>query len=99
MQPSISRIWSEAEYYADITARPPACDAPLASEAEAAMNKACAGLAAIFANAPPGKPGRSGLSPGMIEHQLVRKRDGELAFMPSVGWITVSKAARSVFGG
>jgi hypothetical protein len=29
----------------------------------------------------------------------VRKRDGELAFMPSVGWITVSKAARSVFGG
>jgi hypothetical protein len=98
MQPSVTRIWNAAEYYPDITAPMPACDPPLPPDVDAAMNQALAGLVALFANAPPCKPGRSRFSPGMIEHQLVRKRDGSIAFLPSVGAVIVSKAARCVFG-
>jgi hypothetical protein len=96
--PSRSRIWSEEEYYKDITAPPVRGPLPpLPPDVQAAVDEAFAGLAAIFANAPPSKPGRGLFSPGMIQHDLVRKRDGSIAFMPSVGTILVIKACRDVF--
>ena len=93
-----SRIWSEEEYYADITAPTPASLRPLPPDAEAAMRKAIAVLVGIFADAPPRKPGRSVLSPGIIQHDLIRLRNGDIAFRPSVCTVLVNKAWREVTG-
>ena len=93
-----SRIWSEEEYYADITAPTPASLRPLPPDAEAAMRKAIAVLVGIFADAPPRKPGRSVLSPGIIQHDLIRLRNGDIAFRPSAGTVLVNKAWREVTG-
>ena len=96
--PTRSRIWSEEEYYADITAPMSALLPPLPPDAEAAMSKAIAVLVAIFADTPPRKAGRSVFSPGIIQHDLIRLRNGDIAFRPSVGTVLVNKAWREVTG-
>ena len=73
-----SRVWSEEEYWKDITTLMSGPLPPLSPEAQAGMDEAIAALLAIFTNAPPRKPGRHPLSPGMLTYDLFRLRNGDL---------------------
>jgi len=92
------RIWSEDEYYEEITAPISEVLPPLPPDIEAKMGQALAGLVRVFANPRPSKPGRHPLCPGMLSYDMVRKRDGSIAFLPSMGDVLVSKSLRNVSG-
>jgi hypothetical protein len=86
--PSRSRIVSEDDYYADITAlRSSTPPPPLPPDAAAQMDQAFAGLAAIFANAPPRKPGRHPLSPGMALGGVLLGTDEVIEVLRSWGTV------------